>query len=305
MSTEERLRVGLIGVGNMGAPMARCIAGAGHSLVLYDLNRSAVEALAREGASIQVAATLRDLGARCEFAITMLPDSQTVRLAVFGEEGGDALVQGMTRGGVVIDMSSSAPAATRSLEQDLQGFGLDLIDAPVSGGVPRARAGTLTIMAGGAPEIVARVTPLLTCMGEVQLTGPTGSGHAAKALNNYVSAAGLLAVCEALIVARRFGLDPQVLNSVLNASTGRNNTTDKKVEQFILNGAFDTGFALDLMTKDVGIARDLAAGLDLDAPWLEGCKNLLDQASRALGPGADHTATFAYLEQRLGGGKAT
>ncbi len=301
MTAAAETRVGLVGVGNMGAPMARRLAAAGHSLVLYDLNRAAAEALAGESDTVEVAETLRDLGARCGIVITMLPDSQVVRAVVLGSADDDALVRGLARGATVVDMSSSAPAATRSLGAALQGLGIDLVDAPVSGGVPRARDGTLTIMAGGAPEVVARVEPVLGAMGKVLRTGPLGAGHAMKALNNYVSAAGLLAVCEALIVARRFGLDPQTLNAVLKASTGRNNTTDKKVEQFILNRGFDSGFALDLMRKDVGIARDLAAGLDLDAPWLMGCAALLEDAARALGPGADHTAAFAYLEDRLGG----
>ena len=125
--------------------------------------------------------------------------------------------------------------------------------------------------------------------------------HAIKALNNYVSAAGLLAVSEALVIAARFGLDPRVANQVFKASTGRNNTTDRKVEQYMLNRAFDSGFALDLMVKDVGMARDLARELALEAPWLEACRELLGEAAQALGPGADHTSAFAFLEERLTG----
>ncbi len=296
--------IGLVGVGNMGAPMARCLMRAGHTLVLFDSNRAAAEALA--GERTMVAESLGDLGARCETVITMLPNAAVVRAVVLGDTSAadaDALVRGLARGGTVIDMSSSAPTATQDLGQVLGARGIDLVDAPVSGGVPKARDGTLTIMAGGAPPAVARVEPILAALGTVHRTGALGSGHAMKALNNYVSAAGLLAVCEALIVAQRFGLDPQVLNAVLNVSTGRNNTTDKKVEQFILNRAFDSGFALDLMGKDVATAHDLAAGLDLDAPWLSQCAALLNEASQALGPGADHTAAFAYLEERLSGAR--
>jgi 3-hydroxyisobutyrate dehydrogenase len=120
-----------------------------------------------------------------------------------------------------------------------------------------------------------------------------------KALNNYVSAAGLLAVAEALIIAQRFGLDPKIMNDVLKVSTGRNNATDNKVEQYLLNRAFNAGFALDLLLKDVTTAEDLATDLALDAPWLKTCRDLLDQAAQALEPGSDHTAAFAFLEQRL------
>ena len=299
MSGLETACIGFVGLGNMGAPMAGHLARAGHDLVLYDTRRAAAEALT--GESARVAETLRDLGGRCGVVITMLPDSEVVRAVVLGEETGDGLVHGLTRGAVVIDMSSSAPTATRELGQALAARGIELVDAPVSGGVPRAKDGTLTIMAGGAAETLDRVEPLLSCMGTVRRTGPLGSGHAAKALNNYVNAAGFMAVCEALIVARRFGVDPGVLNAVLKTSTGRNNTTDNKVEQFMLNRAFDSGFALALMRKDVGIARDLAAGLELEASWLQGCAALLEEASEALGPEADYTEAFAYLERRLGG----
>ena len=139
-------------------------------------------------------------------------------------------------------------------------------------------------MAGGAAEAVARATPVLSAMGQVRPTGVLGTGHAMKALNNYVSAAGLLATCEALIVAGRFGLDPKVANDILKASTGRNNTTDQKVERYMLSRAFNSGFALDLMRKDVGIARGLAGALDLDAPWLTACAALLAEADDRLGP---------------------
>jgi 3-hydroxyisobutyrate dehydrogenase len=167
--------------------------------------------------------------------------------------------------------------------------------------VPRARDGSLTIMAGGDEALIDEVEPILAAMGRVLRAGPLGAGHAMKALNNYTSAAGLIAVCETLIVAERFGLEPSVMNQVLNASTGRNNTTDKKVEQFMLNRAFDSGFALALLHKDVGLAEALATELGLDAPGLGACRALLEQAARALGPGADHTEVFAYLERRLAG----
>jgi 3-hydroxyisobutyrate dehydrogenase len=299
-------KIGLIGVGNMGAPMARRLSAAGHTLMVYDLQRAALDALVASDPSLSVAETLPQIGANCQVAITMLPDSAAVRQAVIGGEGQDGLAQAMARamsrgGGVIVDMSSSAPTATVALGAELQDHGLDLVDAPVSGGVPRARDGSLTIMAGGAPAVVEAVAPILSAMGTVHRTGPLGSGHAMKALNNYVSAAGLLAVAEALIIAQRFGLDPKIMNDVLKVSTGRNNATDNKVEQYLLNRAFDSGFALDLLLKDVGTAEDLATDLDLDAPWLKTCRDLLDQAAQTLDPGVDHTAAYAFLEQRLSG----
>lgn len=293
----QEAAVGFVGLGNMGNPMARRIAQAGHRLRLYDSRPEALAALADLGEAATSSDSLAALGADCALVITMLPDSEIVR-AVMLDAGG--LAEGLVPGALVIDMSSSAPTATRALGQALEARGIGLIDAPVSGGVPRARDGSLTIMAGGAPESIDRVEALLSCLGRVQRTGPLGSGHAMKALNNYVSAAGLLAVCEALIVAERFGLDPRTLNEVLKASTGRNNTTDRKVEPFILSGSFDSGFALALLRKDVGLAQELAGSLGLNAPWLKGCESLLEDAAQTLGAEADHTEAFTFLERRLG-----
>ena len=290
--------VGFVGIGNMGAPMARRLAEAGHRLTLYDLDRSAAGTLASAFDGVSVSDSLAALGAASDPVITMLPDSLAVRRAILGD--GDGVAAGLRPGALAIDMSSSAPTDTLALGEDLAERGIDLVDAPVSGGVPRARDGSLTIMTGGAPGAVARATPLLETMGSVRATGALGTGHAMKALNNYVSAAGLLATCEALIVAGRFGLDPRVANEILKSSTGRNNTTDLKVERYMLSRAFDSGFALDLMRKDVGVARTLAGKLGLDAPWLAACEALLIEAADSLGPGADHTEAFAFLEQRLG-----
>ncbi len=300
-----RQSIGFIGLGNMGAPMARSLARGGFHVLGQDLRAETVAALAGAEAGIEAAADLGDLGGTCGIVITMLPDAAAVRRVVLGEsgQGGPArsLARSLARGSVVVDMSSSAPAATVALGAALRDLGIDLVDAPVSGGVPRARDGSLTIMAGGPAERIDSLAPVFACLGQVQRTGALGSGHAMKALNNYVSAAGLLAVCEALIIARRFGLDPKVANDVLKSSTGRNNTTDRKVEPFLLSRSFDSGFALALLRKDVGMARDLAAGLELDAPWLRACEDLLEQATRALGGAADHTEAFVFLERRLAG----
>ena len=134
-------------------------------------------------------------------------------------------------------------------------------------------------------------------------TGRVGSGHAIKALNNLLNAIGLLAGAEALLIGKGFGLDLDVVIDVINASTGMNHATRNKFKQRVFSRTFDSGFGLDLMVKDVGMARDLARELALDAPWLEACRELLGEAARALGPGADHTAAFTFLEERLTGGE--
>ena len=152
-------------------------------------------------------------------------------------------------------------------------------------------------MAGGDPALIDRVQSVLETMGRVHRTGPLGSGHAMKALNNYVSAAGLIATCEALIIGQRFGLDGHAMTQVLNASTGRNNTTENKVERYMLNGRFDSGFALALMQKDVRMARTLADELGIPGEELELVGRMLGRALEKLGPTADHTAIYQYVSK--------
>jgi 3-hydroxyisobutyrate dehydrogenase len=223
-----------------------------------------------------------------EIVITMLPDGKIVRRV--------AQDAGLKRGQLLIDMSSSSPVGTRTLGEELARNGVEMVDAPVSGGVARAITATLSIMAGGLPEHVEHARPVLEKMGaKIICTGPLGTGHATKALNNYVSAAGLAAASEALLVARAFGLDPAVMTDVLNASTGKNNATENKLKQHILSGTFASGFAMDLMAKDLATAGDLAKALGVPAPFAEECVSLWTEASKQL-PKADHTAIFSFLE---------
>ena len=294
------MRIGFIGLGNMGRPMAANLARAGQDLIVYDIERSVVDGFVEEF-DARPANGLASLAQNADIIITIVPTGRDVRRIALGEDGSDGLVAGLSDGKILLDMSSSDPTGTVTLAGELAKHGVAMVDAPVSGGVKRAVDGSLAIMAGGAAADVERCRPLLDIMGgQIFECGPVGAGHAMKALNNYVSAAGLLAVCEALIVAERFGLDPRTLNEVLKASTGRNNTTDRKVEPFILSRSFDSGFALALLRKDVGLAQDLAESLSLDAPWLKGCESLLEEAAQTLGADADHTEAFVFLKRRLG-----
>ena len=296
-----RERVGLVGVGNMGGPMARCLVKAEYPVMLYDTRPEITAPFAAESNMFTVAPDLATLGAECRTVITMLPDSKIVRLATFGSDGRSGLASKAAKGGVVIDMSSSYPIDTQKLGAELAARGIALVDAPVSGGVPKAVTGMLAIMAGGRPADIDRVEPVLKAMGTVHRTGPLGSGHAMKALNNYVSAAGLVATAEALVIGQRFGLDGAVMTKVLNASTGRNNTTENKAERYMLNHAFNSGFALALMDKDVGMAHRLAGELGIEAAELDFVSALLGRILKDLGAAADHTAVYGYSEQKAKG----
>lgn len=295
--------VGFAGIGNMGAPMVRCLAKAGFSSVIYDVNAAATAPFAKEGGPYKVAADLAEVGASADVVVTMVPDSKIVRAAVMGGGGRKGIVDGLKRGAVIIDMSSSFPPETKKLGKELADRGIGLVDAPVSGGVPKAITGTLAIMAGGEDALIDRVEPVLKAMGTVYRAGALGAGHAVKALNNYVSAAGLVAISEALIIGEKFGLSPKVMNQIINASTGRNNTTENKVDRYMLNRAFNSGFSLALMRKDVGMARELAESLGITAEELALVSGILDKAEARLASGADHTAVFQYVEDAAGNSK--
>ena len=301
MSSDERkYTVGFVGIGKMGLPMAKRIAAHGYPLHVYDTSAAALKDLAAVG-GVQAAGSLAELGRGCAVVILMLPDSNVVKKVLFGE--GDALAAQLKPGSVVIDMSSSNPSVTRELGPRLNAAGVDFIDAPVSGGVKRAVDGSLAIMAGGEHAAIARMQPLFLTMGKSIIeTGMLGSGHAMKALNNYVSAAGLLAACEALKVGSDFGIAPDKIVAVLNASTGKNNSTENKLMQFIVSGLFNSGFSLGLMRKDINIATDLAKSLGSDTLLGEVLLKSWTDAEAKLSGAADHTEIFRMLAH-AGGGK--
>ena len=288
-------RVGFVGIGKMGMPMAARLHAAGHPLAVHDARAAAAQTFADAHAGTRVARTLSELSA-CDVVITMLPDSDAVEAVVCGRDGGRGLIDQLRPGSLVIDMSSSAPLRTRALAARLAGAHLRFLDAPVSGGVRRALDGTLAIMVGGEASVFESQRALLGCMGRTLThVGPAGAGHAMKALNNYVSAAALVATVEALHAGRRFGLDPALMTDVLNGSTGRNNTTENKVKPFMLSGRYDSGFALALMAKDLGIAMTLGAQVGSPMRLGDTVRAIWDEAAAGLGPTADHTEMHHWL----------
>jgi len=292
---ERPKAIGFCGLGAMGYPMAARLAAGGYPLTVYDLDTARAARIASELGSTHVT-TAAELG-RCEVVILMVPDSDAVEQAVLGNTPQPGFAGSMEAGSVVIDMSSSMPLRTRALAQRLAAMGLHLVDAPVSGGVKRAVNGTLAIMAGGAPEIIERCRPILGTMGTaIFVVGNAGAGHAMKALNSFVSAAALVATVEALHAGEAFGLDPQIMTEVLNASTGRNNTTENKVAQFMLNGAYNSGFSLRLMRKDIRTAQELGQALGLEMTLGATCLALWDAAGERA-PSADHTEMYRLVSE--------
>jgi 3-hydroxyisobutyrate dehydrogenase len=289
-------RIGLVGIGAMGAPMAACLIKAGYTVGVFDTSPDRCAAFESQH-GVKPAASLAALGEQSDVIITILPNSAIVHEVLFSEQG---LASTLRPGSVVIEMTSGVPSKTVAFSQRLARQGVVLFDAPVSGGVPRARTGELTIMAGGNQADVDAAMPILNALGKVINTGGVGTGHAMKALNNLVSSAGFLIGIEALIIGSRFGIDPETMVDVLNVSTGMNNSTQKKFKQYVLSRKFDSGFAMNLMVKDLTIALGIAHENGVNAPFADLCRNLWSGASAVLGPQADHTAVALLSEQLAG-----
>ncbi|MEO8626640.1 MAG: NAD(P)-dependent oxidoreductase [Betaproteobacteria bacterium] len=295
--TSTTQKIGFIGVGMMGYPMASRLHQARYTLMLLDAVPATVKRFidAHPGA---IATSSAEELAAADVVITMLPNSDIVDATVLGATNQRGLVDILQDGATVIDMSSSQPMRSKSLANALRERGLHFLDAPVSGGVKRAVDGSLAIMVGGEQTQFDAQAALFKEMGKVVThVGPAGAGHAVKALNNYVSAAGLVAAAEALLVAQKFGLDPAIVTDVFNNSTGKNNSTENKAKQFMLSGAFNSGFSLQLMAKDLGIAMNLGESVGRSMPLGRETLRLWSDAAVKLDMTADHTEMYRYLQQ--------
>ncbi|RZU32371.1 NAD(P)-dependent oxidoreductase [Blastococcus saxobsidens] len=281
-----------VGLGRMGAPMARRHS-ARFDTVVSDAHPAVAAALAEE-LGCRALPTPAELPDDVDTAVLMLPDSRIVETVLLT----DGLLGRLPAGALVIDMGSSEPASTRRLAADARARGIGYVDAPVSGGVARAVTGELSIMVGGDPEDVERARPHLEPLGgSVLVVGGAGTGHAAKALNNLLSASNLAAAAEVLTVAAGSGIAPEVMVEVLNASTGRSQATEVKYPKHVLTGSYDSGFAMDLMIKDLGIARSLAEAQGASTPVTDAAYAAAVAAREALGgAGLDHTEVARHYE---------
>ena len=289
--------VGFIGLGNMGVPMAANLAKAGYEVIAFDLDAGRAQGFALDH-SARATDDLAELGKSADAVITMLPTGREVREVLLKTQNG-ALAPHLKPGACVIDMSSADPVGTRALGQDLAARQIMLVDAPVSGGVPRARDGSLAIMIGGDPQAIATVKPLLSKMGQKLFeVGGLGCGHAMKALNNFLAATSFAASAEAVAVGRKFGLDPAVMIDVINVSTGRSFASENLIKQHVLSGAFGTGFTLGLLAKDAGIAADLANQIGMTAPVGQLIRDMWADARDAVGGDQDHTRAATHWQQR-------
>ena len=284
--------VAFVGCGRMGGPMARRLLEAGAALRAYDVDEDALAAVVEAGA--QRASSPADAACGAAVAITMLPDPGVVDRAARGPEG---LLGGLGSGALWLEMSSSRPVTTRALADAAAERGAALLDAPVSGGVTGAEAGTLTIMLGGPEALVARARPLLEVLGDalVHVGDRPGDGDAAKTINNMLSATNLAAAAEALAMGIRAGLDPERLVDCVNGGTGASHAMRAKVGGHVLTGTFGSRFTLGQYLKDLGIARGLADDHRVPTP-VNGAAHALwtEQAARGHAD-EDHTRMVALL----------
>lgn len=289
---DAALKLGFIGIGTMGWPMAANLVKAGFAVTVFDLSEARGRDFVRQHPAAIATMALVDMAAQ-DIVVTMLPTGRIVsEVLLAGQKS--AFLLNVKAGTIVIDMSSSEPTGTRELAAKLAGKGVILLDAPVSGAEPRAKAATLTIMIGSDNSAaVERARPVLAAMGNrLFVTGGSGSGHACKALNNLLGATAFAATCEAVMIAERFGLDPTVLVDILNVSTGKSFISEVVIKDHVIDGKFATGFKLGLMAKDVQIAADLADAVGLDAPVTHLVNQRWAQALGRLGFDADNTEAF-------------
>jgi 3-hydroxyisobutyrate dehydrogenase len=229
----------------------------------------------------------------------MLPTSKIVRSVILGDGKGDCVVAGLEKGKIVIDSSTSDPVDTRALGAELAKRGIDMLDAPVAGGVVFATDGSLDITVGGDAALVETCRPLFDAMGKSLFhCGPLASGHAMKALNNYVNASALITAIEALSIGAKFGLDMKtMIESMTAAATGRNNPIEKKVIPQVLTRKFGTGMALSLLAKDTRIMVDIAKAIGGYAPVAERCSALWSEAAETFGADLDQTYVAKLWEE--------
>lgn len=287
--------VGFIGLGSMGGELAFRLANAGLSLVIHDARP---ESYARfEGLNVAQAVTPAEVATRCEIVCVCLPTPSIVHDVALGPEG---LVQG-NRMKVYVDMSTSGPAMAKRVADTLAARGVCCVDAPVSGGVAGAKAGTLVLMVSGAPEVVSELAPVFQHLGKVSHIGPeVGQGQSMKLINNMMAAAHLALAAEATVLGVKAGLKAEVILDTLNAGSGKNSATEDRFPKHVLPRTFNNGFANGLMRKDVRLCMEMAEELQVPLWVGTAVDRLWMQTVLQVGPNENSTSIVKTLEQWVG-----
>jgi len=291
------MKIAFIGLGDIGALIASHLAREPFELTVWNRTTAKAEEFARNhkaSVATNPAEAVRDAAA----VITCLPSSVEVEAVLHGENG---IIDAMRKGSVLIDCTSGDPPTSRSIAAELGGRGVEFIDAPVSGGTTAARAGTLTVMWGGEITVFERVRLVVEAFGKkIVHAGPVGSGDALKAVNNALLAVHILSAAEGLAILVKAGVDPKVALDVINASSGRSNSSENLIPQRVLTRAFPRTFRLALLEKDIAIAAVMAEDLEANTPLISLTAERFHQAREKLGENADHVEAVKMVEQENG-----
>jgi 2-hydroxy-3-oxopropionate reductase len=286
------MKIGFIGLGIMGKPMSKNLLKAGYELVVMDVNRGAVEEVAAAGAG--VADSPRAVAAQCGIIITMLPNSPQVKTVVLGENG---IIEGINPGSVVVDMSSIAPLVSRDVAARLGEKGAEMLDAPVSGGEPKAIDGTLSVMVGGKKDVFERCYDVMKAMaGSVVLTGDIGAGNITKLANQIIVALNIAAMSEALVLATKAGVEPELVYQAIRGGLAGSTVLDAKAP-LVLDRKFAPGFRIDLHIKDLANVLETSHAINVPLPLTASVMEMM-QALKVDGMGGlDHGSLVRHYEK--------
>ena len=286
------MKIGFIGLGIMGKPMSKNLIKAGYELIVSNHSPQAAKELAELGAVVME--TPKEMAAAADVIITMLPNSPQVKEVALGENG---LLEGAKKGSVLIDMSSIAPLASREIAAALEKAGMEMLDAPVSGGEPKAVDGTISVMVGGKQEVFDRYKDILQAMaGSVVRTGEIGAGNATKLANQIIVAVNIAGLSEALVLASKVGVDPELVYQAIRGGLAGSTVLDAKAP-LILDRKFDPGFRIKLHVKDLQNVLDTSHEVGVSLPMTAGIMEIM-QALKADGLGEeDHCSVVKYYEQ--------
>lgn len=284
-------KIGFIGIGIMGKPMAKNLIDAGYPLVAYDVCKEALEEIISYGA--KRASSCKEVASQCDVIITMLPNSPDVKKVVLGEEG---VIEVVKRGQILIDMSSIAPLVTQEIAKELYTKGVEMLDAPVSGGQEKAQSGTMAIMVGGKEEIFKKCKPILEIMGKPTLVGDVGAGQTTKLVNQVIVAINIAAVAEGLLLGKKAGVNPQrIFEAIREGLAGSQCLTDKAPRMF--TGNYEPGFRMKLHVKDLNnvleTSRELHTAMPLTAQVMEMMQTLMAEGHAEI----DHGGLALFYEK--------
>jgi 3-hydroxyisobutyrate dehydrogenase len=292
------MKIAFLGLGDIGTPMAHHIAASAHSLVVWNRTASKATAFANSHKGVVAASSPADAVRDCDVVITCLPSSVEVEEVLHQRDG---MLSALRGGCILLDCTSGDPEASRDISAELAPRGIEFVDAPVSGGTIAAVEARLTVMCGGSEAAFARVKPVIEIFGKkIVYCGSVGAGHTVKAVNQALLAVNILATAEALVAAAKAGVNPAVALDVINASSGRSNSSENLIPARALTREFPRTFRLALLDKDVDIASRLAQSVGVPAPMMELAARLTREAHQMLGEEADHVEAVRLVEKQGG-----